>query len=449
MTPSQAELSAPKAWPPPRDRAAIAAILSYTRRTQPVRHWIHVALALIYLVLLPLATAPKDYALGLLAAYAFGRLYHTWRCYTTLLADPLTWALTAWIGWTALSMTWSADPVQGFDEFKAMRMIVTPLVLWPVIDCVTILVASLLAGVFAGNVVQALQFLHMLGLHPADNERLRGLLHPSQTGTFCAAAMCLHLAAACAWTGWKRWLSLIGLIAATAGLVATGSRAQWIAAAMAVPGAAALLMIRSAPARRLIPITIAAIIVLGAASWPWIGGYVRDRIEAAVHEFEAGERAGTVSTSTQLRIASWEWAWSLFREAPVRGIGVGSYPTAVQKTPGYLAAIAHEPDRERYLTRAHPHSVYLYTLCCTGLVGAALLLGVLGITAARAWRIRTDFAYAPAVFFVLLVWLIGAVFDCFTINGNSLGLLAFFMTLVQPLRPPRDSSERAGTLSAA
>ena len=71
-------------------------------------------------------------------------------------------------------------------------------------------------GVFVSNVVQLLQQLHMLGLHPGDNERLRGLLHPSLTGTYCVAAICLHLAGACAWSGWKRWLSLAGLVAATA-----------------------------------------------------------------------------------------------------------------------------------------------------------------------------------------------------------------------------------------
>ena len=48
------------------------------RRRDPVGHHVQFALAVLYLFLLPLATAPKDVAFGALLVYALLRLPKTW-----------------------------------------------------------------------------------------------------------------------------------------------------------------------------------------------------------------------------------------------------------------------------------------------------------------------------------------------------------------------------------
>jgi O-antigen ligase len=350
---------------------------------------------------------------------------------------PIVWAVIAFAAWYGLSITWSDDPHLGLEQLGAFRVLLTPWLLWPLIDFVALLVIALLLGVFASNIVQLLQAIDLLP--PAPEGRLDGLLHAIQLGSWCAAALCWHLSAALATRGWWRWISLVGLAAAGFGLIGTGSRGPWIAAAIAAPACLITIAIRRRETRRFALVLALAGLLGAAAAWPIAGGMVLDRIAAALEEMRQVEEEADYSTSAGLRIGLWKWSWEIWQESPLLGKGEGSFLTELREEPEYAEAVARVG---REIGRDHAHSTYLHTLAMTGIVGFTLLLAMLGLAVWRAARDPADHPYADGHLFVVVTWLIGAQFDCYHLNGHQFGLFAVVVAFTLAGRPI--ARQRAG-----
>ena len=436
------DLPKPAAWPPPRDPTTVAEALAYARRRDPIGDWAHTILALMYLAAMPLAPALTAVTGVGLAGYAILRLPHTWRTYTVLLRDPILWILVAFVSWYALSLTWSSDPAQGRDELRAARALATPLVLWPVIHRAPWLITALLVGVIAQNGAQLANFLGWIENAKYNTpDRLGGLLHPVQTGAWCAAALCWFTAAVLNGRGRGRWLALLGAGATAAGLVATGSRGPWLAAAVALPALVITVALRRPESRRA-ALALAALAIVGSvAAWPLARARIVTRLQTAGAEVKAAQQDDVYWSSAGLRTAMWSWAWSAFEEHPVRGIGAGGYRNYVATHPTFLAAVElapvkQKPKRAKYMLRDHPHSTYLHLLGCTGLIGGSLFAAAGILALGRCGRSASDHPYFDGTLFVLLTWLIGAALDCYHLNGQLVGLLGLVVALTLKHRLP-------------
>ena len=283
----------PAGWPPPELDAGAAATLTYARQRDPIGDRVQAGLVALYVFTLAMpGTSVNDIAWASLAGCALVRLPATWRCATVLLRDRLLWLFAAWFAWRAVSVLWSADHAAGLDELGAARVMLTPLMMWPVLDRAPLYVGAFLVGVFGHNAVQAAQALNWFGLEPDPFYRLSGFLHPIHLATLCMAAMCWHLSALLHGSGARRGAILAwttGLAAATAGLVFTGSRGPWIAAAVAVPlGFAVISLRRPATRRRAVVIAVLGVIAV-TTSLPWTAPFIRFRIDQAVSEIRGGD----------------------------------------------------------------------------------------------------------------------------------------------------------------
>jgi O-antigen ligase len=409
----------------------VAAAMAAVRERDAIGQKVHGVFAMIYLFLMPLATFPKDLAFIFLAGYAIIRLPNTWRCYTALLRDRLLWALLAWGAWLGISMAWSVDAGEGFKEFKTFRVALAPWALWPVIDWTPRLIAALLAGVFGQTVLQGFQFLHWFGMAPeANDDRLRGIIHPIQTGALALAAVSWYMAALLRGAPLRigvRIVLIVGCATALAGLVFAGSRGPWIAAAVALPVTLATIAIRRPQSRRRVIVTCVVLLVGGAAAWPVAHGFVGRRVEHARSEWRAATVEGHYDSSVGLRVVMWRWAWQFFEAKPVIGIGAGSYRSIARETP-------EAQKLERFSVKGHPHSTTLHALSATGLVGGALLAVVLWLALVRCAREADDHLFACAAFGVLVGWIVGAQFDSYHLNGHLMGLFTFLVAISLPAR---------------
>ena len=470
------DLPKPPCWPPLTDPREIAASLSYVRAIDPIGGKIHQIAAIAYCATLPLVTAGNGVTFAILALVAVVRLPFTWRCYNPLLCVGTILSAALFVGWYALSASWSSDPAQGLDELRAARVMALPFMLWPVIDQVIWYIGAALAGVAAQNIVQGMQHLGLVAYGHGASGRLGGLIHPIQTGAWCAAAMCWHLSAAVvARSPRVKILSLIGLMLAAAGLLATGSRGPWLAAAVATPMTATVIMIRRQEARK--PIAGLAVlgIILFATVWLARPSFLAERVGGAWKEYRAAVENQEYWTSAGSRIGFWTWAIDIWKQSPVIGEGAGSYKTELDRLPQYQAALERarnsalvegtgdagelliEDDRDPaaagedalaegerrvqlYLDHDHAHSTYFQTLAGTGIIGIALLLGLLALTARQIWRDPPTHWYVDATMGVLIVWMIGAAFDCYNLNGHLLGMLALIMTATLPNRTFEDAA---------
>jgi len=440
----------------------IAAALRHGRIHDGVGHQIHTFLAMLFLGLLPISTAPKDFAFGLLLIWTLIRLPHIWRSFSSLCRQPVVITIVAWAGFFALSMAWSPDAGQGFDEFGAFRVLVIPLLLWPILDRVAWLIGAALLGVFAHNLIQLLQVTAILPMTPGDGDRIRGFVHPGKGGAWCAAAVVWHLFALINARGWFRWVSLVLLIMAGLGLAASGSRGAWLSLAVAMPLALVVTAVRRPSARPVIGAVTMTAILLAIALWPMVGTSLKSRVDETVAEAREAREQGVYWSSSGLRIALWGWAVEIFRQYPLAGAGAGGFSVRYAELPLFHRACEGARDlslrevagarlesptrtdegrakklaerRIKYMSRDHAHSTYLHTLAQQGVVGMALLVCAMGAIVVRAWKDRFDHPYAGAALFVLVSWMVGAQFDCYELNGNQLGLLAVVVASVMPRR---------------
>jgi O-antigen ligase len=434
----RSDLPKPPAWP--RDSESIAAVLRWTRLHDPYGHQIHNAFGIIYMFLMPLVTAPKDVAFVLLAGYAVLRLPNTWRCYAPLVRSPLMWAFIAWAGWSGLSAAWSRDGAQAVDELLALRVLLTPFAMWPILDRLPMHLGAALMGVLGQQVCQFLDFNGWVDFRVQDLEhgRVGGWIHPIHTGTWCMAAICWNLAAALCTRRWMRTVSIVLLIAAGLGLIAAQSRGPWLATAVIAPLALVIIAMRRPDARRLAAV-LAILCVAGAAlSWSVARKMITPRLKEAVSDVQRARDEDVYWTPIGLRIGLAQWSWELFREHPVRGIGMGSFRIAVRELPAYQraeeVARQHNPDLVSRMRRDHPHSMYLHALACTGLIGTIIMLTAIVLLIRQVWGDPPDHPWALGTMFVLIGWLIGAMFDSHNLNGHAFGLLGYLAAATMPHR---------------
>lgn len=226
-------------------RIRAAGLLNEARQRDPRGDLVRIALAMFLLFTMSLTTAPSSVAFALLAVYTIIRLPWTNACYDPALRTTALRIALAWVIWCAVTIFWSSNREQGFDELSSTRMLLLPLMLWAVINRGPWLILAVLAGILAQNGVQLIHALKLTdALRHGEGLRVGGLLHPIQTGVLCGCAVCWYLSAIIHEKSWRRWGAVMLAGIAFAGLIATGSRGPWLALAVALPLQVILIVIR-------------------------------------------------------------------------------------------------------------------------------------------------------------------------------------------------------------
>ncbi len=401
---------------------SFAQALALGRQRDPLGHKLHVGFGMLYAFTLALEAAPGSIGFALLLVMAVIRLPHTWPCYRFLARAVVLWLLLGWAAFHGLSILWSSDPSHGMTEWRAFRAVLTPLMLWPIVDTAGKLIAAFLLSVAVQNALQILNLAHILEFTKYST-RLGGLTHPNIAALLCVTAMCWHLTAVLNGTRNVRWISAAGFLAAAIGLVSTGGRSSWIAATIVIPLLVIIAAIRR-PHTRKLAIAIAICGMLGAGGvYLAASDMIVTRYNNALDNVQR-MKEGSYNTDFGHRVASWGIAWDTFLQSPVIGAGAGGYRTP-KHHPRY------GPLLDEY---THAHSVYMQVLACTGAIGAAIVLALFVLSLKGAWNAPMHAPYTDGTFFVMFSWMITALTDTHHDRGTTLGLLAFAITLVlQPM----------------
>lgn len=383
-------------------------LIEWARQRDPRGDRAHAALAALALFTLPLGTTTFAIAFGVALGYSLLRLWATAPAVGYLLIRvPPVWLLLAMIVWTSLSVLWSVDRSQAWDEFAILRFQVPALILlWPVIDRWRGLLLALAGGAALAAMIQIGQFslreswpltLWWHGERIAG--RYPGMVHPNSTAVVALAV--LFLLPRLAIERSSRWrLTLVLWPAALVGLVLTGSRGCWIAALVglvaAIPqfrlGARAVRRARvsidrmdsargpySKWLRRMLGL-VAAVAVLGLAAL--LAPSVTARLRDGVSQIRAAIGQGDYSGDVAARWRQIEISAALWRAKPLTGVGAGGYHEAARR---YVTSVDPPATNEQngapprgtrttgLLT--HPHSALLYHTAVLGVPGLALLLG--------------------------------------------------------------------------
>ncbi|MEO1534007.1 MAG: O-antigen ligase family protein [Planctomycetota bacterium] len=381
----------------------------------PARRWT----AVIFGIGLGLPITPMEVAGIPLMLLTLVALRRDWPSLGSLIREPFTIALLAWIAWAAIALAWSPEPKHGLDELANARWLWVILALW----LAPHLARHILTGIAIGFVLMHASQATQLALQLIGNEwiatkrlpdRVSGWSEPAVAGSLLCAVLGLHLPHAVWSTSWtSRVLAALALI----GIVATGTRGAWIVAAAMLAGAVGILIILAVRSReqrtRAIVVACAGVVIVSAAAIA-LQDKIRSRVDEAKREIDAALTEGNKHTSTGGRIVMLEWATQAIKAEPVLGVGTGGYRAWVNEQ---QAEQGINPNSQRVLD--HAHNTYLHIGATQGTVGLAVFLAVAGLALRNAWPQSPSDA---GVFAAILGLLMIGMFDTVAVNAQTSAL---------------------------
>ena len=410
--------------------------------TDPFGHKIQLALAVLWAFFLPFEMIPwaKDGALTLLVTWSiirllFGGILGTWR---PLLWTPLAWTILGLLAWVALSVTWSSHPEFGLEELKGMRMLALPLVIFPVLRRLGVLLGAFLLGVAIINALQIGQLVELPGFWTKVPGRAAAWCSPMPLGYVTAAALISHVAIlTIRWRRRHAFLHVIGILLAAVGLILCQNRAGLVAAVITVPVILILAAVMLPHLRQACLFIMAALTFGLAVAWTIDDALLDNAITRAAQvrwEQATQELTGDGSyavdnpvrgRSIGNRVVSWRAMRDIITTHPWRGVGAGGIASQLGDYPGLLI-----PDGESQLPvdwpvePFQPHSSWLWTFAATGIPGIALLIATVMLSLiGQVRRIADDPAFL-ATFGMLFAWCISSVFDTLLISGATVAALS-------------------------
>ncbi len=385
-------------------------MMQRARQRDPIGDRVHTGLVMAMLLLLPLGTAPLAIMTGIAIGYSLLRLWATGPAVGYLIRLPIVCVLLALLAWTLLSLTWSTNRPDGWDEASILRFQIPVLIaLWPVIDRWRLLTWALAAGAAIAALVQIGQWVFgeswpLFFWWHAERipGRFPGLDHPNSTAVVAATSILLLPRLMIEQR--RQWPTLLALwVLAWVGLLLTGSRGAWLAVGAGVLASvprgwrawAALRRAhrtgRSWRSEWVIVGVLAAVALVFAVA---VGPQVMMRVRDGVVQFRAAVEQGDYSGDVAARWRQFDISFTLARAHPLTGVGVGGYLDAARAcvmahpAPAPGEGESAQPPRRTTGLLTHPHSALLYHLALLGWPGLALYLAMWVLLAVEAARDR-------------------------------------------------------------
>ncbi len=438
-------------------RAALSGpdVLRHAAEADPFGHRVHMSLAIAWAFFLPLLMIPwaKDVALVALAGWSIARILFggVRAAWAPIFRMPITWLIMAWGVWTCLSLTWSPAPGWGLEELRAFRSFLIPISLFPVILHLRRLLAAFLIAVAIINLIQIAQALEVPGITTVRENRCCAWIAPNPGGLLVAAAFAAHLAWPIAERRGRAAVWHVGGAAlASIGLLFMVNRGGMVAAVIA-PGVVMVAALVLLPRARATVLLVATALTFGlsialllddVAFNGAVTSPVRDRVQRGVDDLSGARQFGKrplIKRAVTYRLEVWKATLESIRTRPWAGTGLGGLWHAFDAHPEFTS---NDRTVEGYVPvdsdHKHAHNSWLFIPATTGLVGLALMLATLGsglLAEARRFAARPE---ALVGFGIVVVWMVGNIFDSLILSGSTsqlliLGLLAAWL--------PRGSSD--------
>ena len=294
---------------------------------------------------------------------------------------PMQWAVLALFLWLCCTCFWTVDPAVTHERLRGyfQEMMIVWLI-WEFAENprdLRMLLRAYVAGSWELALVTLANFASPEAIAGGHIRFFAEGLDPNDTARFLDLGFPLAAVLADGESHWPGRLMAWGYL--PVGLLAvllTASRGGFVAAVLAIAGAAAILL-RAHPRR-----ILAGAIALPAAAFSawWIVPHeTLDRIASIAEQLQAGD--------LNERVNIWAQGWQAFRAAPLFGSGAGSFVSAAGLDPIDTA-----------------HNTALSIVVSGGLFGLCLATAILivAIHDVLAMRGNTRIAFATA----LAVWMV-------------------------------------------
>jgi len=360
--------------------------------------------------------------------------------------------------WQTASLLWGHDAAGQFKHWGVLRFLGAAFVLYPVLRHRGWFLLAMAAGFLCANIVQLIVLarasLHLppLVYGPSEDGRIGGWWPNVVGGELLVCALGIHLGAlfhARTRTTWA--VGSVGAIASAAGILLSGTRGAWIAAAaLFALWLGALIITRAGMTLRRAAIIIALIAVASAATFG-ASPSLRHRVIDARNEITRAVDRGEYQTNIGLRLMMLRWGWRAFIEHPAAGVGIGNYRAwvlshAEKVEPPERTAIA-QFEREGH---DHCHNTLVQTLATSGLPGGILLVAFIGTSLWKGFRRGTSCAhgkgiiaaYAGAPAWMLLGTVLLWPFDAVLVSTLPMAMVGYAAAMCPGWLPAEAGDER-------
>ncbi len=239
-----------------------------------------------------------------------------------------------------------------------------------------------------------------------------------------------------------RYLALAGFAAGIATIVISESKSTWLTLTVLSALFVAYLTRRFDWRKRVAALAVTLLVLASSYSLPPVKSRIDIGLANVTSYFASDDplddsRVGSFGTRMEL----WKTAWSIFKEQPLLGSGIGSFTVKARES---WQEYGVNPFVGRY---KYAHNQYLVTLATRGFPGLVLLLAVLGLPLYIAVVARgVDPGYRIARLAVILIclnYLVGNLAEDH-FEGKSATMftsifLAFFMAKISPYRQPQST----------
>ena len=392
----------------------------WSASVDPFGDRLHLIAAMLFMLLFPLATGPRDVATIVLLGVVIARLFRIASSYRSVLGLATTWAIVAYIAWMAIGLFWTSDVGSGLVDIKKHRMLLVPLLLLPVLHHSKMLILSFLAGVLVVNFLQMLEWLQWPDGMFEPALRYGAFNNPIVTSLFTSVAICYWLKMILHGSHRVCLLSFPPLFMALLGMVLGLSRGPMLGLAVALPAMAITLFILLPGVRKRLIAMVGFLLItllLVSAISPSMFTTAIDRCMVAIEEFKQADQHP--ESSIGIRIQMLEYGLDVVERHPLLGTGPGA---ASRYMPEGLDLHGKRGDR------VHLHNTYLLAAVTLGLPGLLLLLWVLLSCFRQAVPLVSDVSLVGGTLFALIVWMVAAVGDSYQASGNYLGVLGILLT---------------------
>lgn len=397
---------------------------------------IHLLFACLGLIFLFGPVTVTEIAFAPLAVFFFIRVLNTFSLWIHGFGQPTVLIAIALACWMMISLNWTPDSANGWDEISELRWFLLVGFVYPVIEHRKLLIFSMCIGIGFGMFAQLFDAFDGFGVswiadlvenHP---NRIAGWWHPVVGGGVFVAALGICIPPAFAGEGRTKILSRAMLILSGASLIATGTRGAWIAGFVLVLLSILYVIVTHKINKKqvaLIALVSVGLITIAAVMLP---DSVQSRINETRDEIQEFFD-GRFDSYSGIRVQMAQTAIEEIANNPIVGVGAGGYQQwAINENP---ESVVH----------AHAHNGVLQIWSTLGVVGVTLW-GMLLISMLRgAWlswdRVR-DGIWGLSPLVAILGFMFASITDSIHINTQTAAMLGALAALCPAYRPNMTNS---------
>ncbi len=394
-------------WWPPRNNLAARAAFWFRYPVDRFGDPIHLALACLFCFAAAWPVSIAESAALALAICWLIRLPFIWRSQLLLCRQWHFILFLLLFLWHSASLLGIRDAKEGIEQWGAFRYAALIPALHPLARHRGWLMLAAATGFALGASIQILEAVAPAIIdaaafeHRTPDGRIGGWWPPVLAGELLVGAIAIHLAAVLhARTPHVASIASVGALLSLGGILLSGTRGAWIAAALLVLIIVAVAFrtrLRTPTSRRRAAVALLLACVAAAAALLATDAG-RRRLVDARHEVLRLIERGESQTNIGLRARMLEWGWQAVMQHPLTGIGPGQFPSWViasksLATGDELGAI-EQFERERH---GHCHNTPLAMALAAGWPGLALLVASVTVCLFAGFRRSEHQAQGPAL----------------------------------------------------